>query len=108
MDRQREGESMMEDPRRLIVRLAVAVMAADGRISADEREILNRLDHLGFGVLTGLVEGEIARAAQWPIDLRATCAGLQALSPHGATVVLNALAELAVCDGTLALEELDA
>jgi hypothetical protein len=62
------------DPRRLIAQLAVAVIAADGRIVADEVTALARPDNLGLGRLSELVEEEMRSAVQRPIDVRAACA----------------------------------
>ena len=45
------------NPRRLIARLAVAVMVADGRITPSEHEAVRRLDQLGLGPLSQLAEG---------------------------------------------------
>ena len=92
---------MNEDPRRLIVRLAVAVMAADGRIDPDELQAAERLDRLGLGPLSALAGEEIDRAAREPIDLRATCAGLSSGSPQAGAVILAALADIAGVDHVL-------
>ncbi len=92
---------MSEDPRRLIVRLAVAVMAADGRIDPDEIQAAERLDRLGLGPLSKLAREEIERAAREPIDLAATCAGLSSASPQAGSVILAALADIAGIDHLL-------
>jgi uncharacterized tellurite resistance protein B-like protein len=92
---------MSEDPRRLIVRLAVAVMAADGRIDPDELQAAERLDRLGLGLLSTLAREEIERAAREPIDLIATCAGLSSASPQAGSVILAALADIAGVDHLL-------
>jgi DnaJ-domain-containing protein 1 len=94
------------DPRRLIVRLAVAVMTADGRITAEECEALERFDDLGLGPLCEIAEEEIERAASGPIDLRATCAGLAAAGPRAASVILAALADVAASDRKISPSEL--
>jgi len=72
-----------QDRRRLIARLAVAIMVADGRITASERDALERFDRLGLGPLAALAEDEIRRAMQHPIDVRGTCASLSSRSRGG-------------------------
>lgn len=98
---------MTHDPRRLIARLAVAVMVADGRITCAEHDALERLDELGLGPLSDLAEEEIQRAVDQPIDLGETCAGLANASPEAATVIVALLAEIAASDRSLSPEELD-
>jgi DnaJ-domain-containing protein 1 len=95
-----------QDPRRLIVRLAVAVMLADGRITAPEYDAMAHLDRLGLGPLSGLVEQEVERASVRPIDLVDTCEGLADASPQAAAVILTLLAEVAASDGTVSGREL--
>jgi uncharacterized tellurite resistance protein B-like protein len=92
-------EATMEDPRRLIVRLAVAVAAADGRLSGEEMHALERLDEAGFGPLSALALQEIERAAREPIDIRATCAALRSIGPQAVALVFSALADVAESDG---------
>ena len=87
-----------DDPRRLIARLAVAVMIADGRITPDERDALERLDRLGLGPLVALAQEEIERAVREPVDMQATCAGLGDVGPQGAARILAVLAEIAASD----------
>ena len=89
----------MEDPRRLIVRLAVAVAAADGRLSGDEMRALERLDKAGFGPLSSLALEEIERGAHAPMDVRATCAGLRSLGAQASALLFTALADIAESDG---------
>jgi DnaJ-domain-containing protein 1 len=93
------------DPRRMIVRLAVAMMAADGRISPGELSAAEALDRLGLGPLSSLAREEINRAAERPIDLGDTCAGLARLSPEGGRIVLSILAEIAAADGVVSSRE---
>jgi uncharacterized tellurite resistance protein B-like protein len=101
-------ESLMDtDPRRLIARLAVAVMVADGRITPSEYEALEHLDSLGLGPLSDLAEDEIRHAAHHPIDLRATCEGLARATPQAAAVVLSVLAEIAASDRSVSRVELE-
>jgi DnaJ-domain-containing protein 1 len=94
-----------DDVRRLIARLAVAVVAADGRITAAEMAALERLDVLGLGPLAELAREEIERAIQQPVDVRATCAALPPLRQETAAVLLTVLAELAATDRLLAPRE---
>jgi len=98
---------MTDDPRRLIARLAVAVMVADGRITTPEFDALGRLDELGLGPLSDLAKEEIRSAVTRPIDLRATCDGLARATPEAAAVILSVLAEIAASDGAVSPAELD-
>jgi DnaJ-domain-containing protein 1 len=93
------------DPRRLIVRLAVAVLAADGRITSTELAALEALDRLGLGRISDFAESEIRRAVEAPIDVAATCDALPALSPEGATLLVAVLAEIAGSDGVVSRGE---
>jgi DnaJ-domain-containing protein 1 len=90
---------------RLIARLGVAIMSADGRIAPSELDALERLDELGLGPLSGLAREEIERAMGEPIDLRATCAGLAGIPPEATALVLAALAEIAASDRALSPRE---
>jgi uncharacterized tellurite resistance protein B-like protein len=97
---------MERDPRRLIVRLAVATLTADGRVTPSERQALARLDLLGLGALSAFAEEEIARAAEEPIDVASAVAGLRGVSRETAAVLLFALTEVAANDGTVSPKEL--
>ena len=94
-----------KDIRRLIARLAVAVMAADKRITTPEIGALGRLDDLGLGPLGDVMREEIERAAHEPIDVAATCISLPTLTDEAVDLLLGALAELAACDRLLAPRE---
>jgi DnaJ-domain-containing protein 1 len=96
-----------EDIRRLVGRLAVAVIAADGRITTTEVAALARLDDLGLGPLGAIAREEIARAIDEPIEVRATCAALRPLSPEAAGFLVSVLAEIAASDRLLAPRERD-
>jgi uncharacterized tellurite resistance protein B-like protein len=85
----------------MIVRLAVALMAADGRITQSELSTAEHLDRLGVGPLSTLAKEEIDRAARQPIDLGDTCTGLAELSPEGGRIILSILAEIAAADGVV-------
>jgi DnaJ-domain-containing protein 1 len=98
---------MDQDPRRLIARLAVAVMVADGRIAPAEIDTIERLDALGLGPLSRLAGEEIQHAIDQPIDVPATCEGLTAASPEAAAVILAALAEVAASDQSVSVRELN-
>ena len=98
---------MERDPRRLIARLAVAVMTADGRITPSERAALEKLDELGIGSVSQFADDEIHRALAEPIDLPATCDGLVRAGPDAGAVILAALADIATSDQSLAPAEID-
>jgi DnaJ-domain-containing protein 1 len=82
----------------MIVRLAVAVMAADGRITPNELAAADQLDRIGLGPLAGLAREEIERAVAEPIDLAATCAALSEVSSEGGRIILAVLAGIATAD----------
>ena len=98
---------MDADPRRLIARLAVAVMVADGQITPAEYEALAGLDALGLGPMSDLAADEIRNATHDPIDLRATCGGLAQATPEGAAVIMSVLAEIAASDRSVSRPELE-
>jgi DnaJ-domain-containing protein 1 len=91
----------------MLVRLAVAMMAADGRITSGELSAAGALDGLGLGPLSALMGEEIERAVKQPIDLDDTCAHLARLSPEAGLVVLSILAEIAAADGVVSAPERD-
>ena len=95
------------DPRRMIARLAVAVLVADGRITNDEIDALELLDGLGLGPVSYQAADEIHRAEHQPIDLAETCRPLAHASPQAIATVLATLAELAASDGEISQNELD-
>lgn len=96
---------MEEDARRLIVRLAVAVMTADGRITASEEAAVMRFDRLGLGPLSTIATEEMRQASQAPVNIAATCEELTGMSPEAAAVLVTLLSEIAVSDGTLSDSE---
>lgn len=93
------------DPRSIIARLAVAVMAADGRITAGELEVASHLDSLGLGDLSDPVRAEIQIAMRDPIDPVAVCGELTPLSREAAATIVAALAEIALADRMLSRRE---
>lgn len=93
------------DLRRLIARLALAVMAADGRVTRAELDALSRFDALGLGPLEDVAREEIERALQKPIDVAETCIALPPLTHQAADLLLGALADLAASDGLLSPRE---
>ncbi|HVO26600.1 MAG TPA: TerB family tellurite resistance protein [Candidatus Margulisiibacteriota bacterium] len=98
---------MDADPRRLIARLAVAVMVADGQITPSEYAALEHLEELGLGPMSDLAEDEIRGATHQPIDLRATCEGLAQATPEAAAVIMSVLAEIAASDRSVSRAELE-
>lgn len=98
---------MMEaDPRRLLAQLAVSVIVADGRVTTSELEAARRLDDLGLGRLSTLVEDELRNAAHRRIDVAAACGLLRERVPDAGPVILAALAGLAAADRALSEGEL--
>lgn len=93
------------DPRSIIARLAVAVMAADGRITTTEMEVLSHLDSLGLGDLSDPVREQIQIAMQDPIDPVQVCSALTPLSREAAATIVAALAEIALADRILTRRE---
>ena len=97
-----------DDPRRLIARLAIAVIAADRHVTSEEIAALDELDHLGLGRLSGVAREEMLRAVEEPIDLTATCEGLVSVPDHHTgEFILSALARLASCDRRVTVREVD-
>lgn len=96
---------MEDDARHLIIRLAVAIMAADGRITAQERQALSRFDSLGLGALSEIAKEEIRRAELGPVDVRTTCEQLTGISRKAATALIALLTEVAVSDRSLSASE---
>ncbi|HVN83426.1 MAG TPA: TerB family tellurite resistance protein [Candidatus Binatia bacterium] len=94
------------DPRRLVVRLAVAVMTADGRITAAERDVVTALEGIGLGPLSDLIDDEIQRAIRQPPDLVAACDQLADISPEAALVIMAVLCEIAASDRSVTAREL--
>ncbi len=95
------------DRRQLLARLAAAVMVADGRITDSEVSAVERLERLGLGPLTTLVEAEIERATHEPIDLAATIDELGEIAPEAAALVVSGLAQVATSDRDLSSHEID-
>ena len=95
----------MEEPRRVIARLAVAIMAADGRITTSEMDTVSHLDGLGLGDLAGPVREEIEAATRHPIDPTEACAQLPSLPREAAATIVAALAEIALADKVLSRRE---
>ena len=93
------------DPRSIVARLAVAVMAADGRITASEMEVVSHLDSLGLGDLSDPVREQIQIATREPIDPVAVCGALTPLSREAAATIVAALAEIALADRVLTRRE---
>ncbi len=93
------------DPRRMIARLAVAVLVADGRITNDELDALECLDGLGLGPISDRAEGEIQRARREVIDVAAACAPLAGASAQAVETIMATLTELAASDGRISAAE---
>jgi hypothetical protein len=86
------------DLRRLVARLAAAVIVADGRVTAGELGELDLLDCLGLGRLSDLAEEEMRSAVRQPIDVHIACRLLRTQLPDGAPTILGALAAIAAAD----------
>lgn len=93
------------DPRRMIARLSVAVLVADGRVTNDEIDALEWLDTLGMGPISYQAADEIHRAKHHPIDLAGACAPLLGASPQGIATIMATLIELAASDGEISKAE---
>lgn len=94
------------DPRRIIARLAVAVMAADGRITPTELDATRRLEDLGLGHLSDFVDDEIRIAMAIPVDVEQACVALGPLNRSAAVVLLAAMADVAASDEEVTENEL--
>jgi DnaJ-domain-containing protein 1 len=84
-----------------IARLVAAMMLADRRLSNDEIDEATRLDRIGLGPLSPLVQGEIQRATRMPIDLDDACRALSGTGPALVGTVLSVLAGVAASDGAI-------
>lgn len=80
-------------------------MAADGRITTTEMEVLSHLEGLGLGDLTGAVREQLQRAMHEPIDPVQVCGELAPLSREAAATIVAALAEIALADRILSRRE---
>ncbi len=87
------------DPRRLIARLAAAIVASNGHVTAPEIEALDELDLLGLGRLSEIAREEMMHAVEEPIDVQAACDALAAVGPETLEVVLTVLARVATSNG---------
>lgn len=85
-------QGMRLETLRLLTRLAVAVMAADGRITREEIDAVVALERLGLGP-ADVIRDEIERATRHPIDLEQTCRGLDLAAPQSGAAVLAALVD---------------
>jgi len=94
------------DIRRLIVRLAVGMMIADGRVCVGELDALEQLDALGLGPLSDLAGDEIRRAKRESIDMRPICELLASAAPEAAPVIVAVLADIAASDGEVSFPEI--
>lgn len=80
-------------------------MAADGRITTGEMEVLSHLEGLGLGDLTGPVREQLQLAMREPIDPVQVCGELTPLSREAAATIVAALAEIALADRVLSRRE---
>src|SRR6185369_3565774 len=87
--------------RHAIARLVAAMMVADRRLSTDEIDEAARLDHIGLGPLSPLVQEELQRAMRMPIEVGDACAALSGSGPALIGTVLSALAGVAASDGAI-------
>lgn len=86
------------DGRRMIARLAVATMLADGRVTGREVAALGVLDELGLGRFEPLVREELERSETQAIDLAETCVPLRGISADAAALIVGSLVEVAAAD----------
>ena len=93
---------------RLIVKLAVAVMATDGQITPAELEAIRGLESLGIGSVGEIVREEIEQAMLHPIDLADAYEQLAFAAPQAKAAVLVALIDVALADRNVSAAELGA
>lgn len=98
---QTNGTGDRSSLRPAIARLLAAMMVADRRVSTEEIDEANRLDHVGLGPLSPLVREELQRATRMPIDVDGACAALSGAGPALVGLVLSALAGVALSDGAV-------
>ena len=87
--------------RHAIARLLAAMMVADRRLTTAEIDAARRLDYIGLGPLSPLVDEELQRATRMPIDIGDACAALSGTGPALIGTVLAALARVAASDGSV-------
>ena len=88
-----------------IARLVAAMMAADRRLSVAEIDEAARLDRIGLGPLSPLVQEELQRATRMPIDVDGACTALCGTGPALIGTVLSVLAGVAMSDGAIDEDE---
>lgn len=86
------------DVRRLIARLAVAMVGVDGHVTSEELTALEEIDRLGLGRLSPMAREELSRATAEPVDVRAVCEELAFLGVPTLRIVLTILAHVAASD----------
>jgi hypothetical protein len=88
-----------------IARLVAAMMVADRRLSTEEIDEAARLDGIGLGPLSPLVQDELQRATRAPIEIDDACVALSGTGPALVGTVLSVLAGVAASDGAIDADE---
>jgi hypothetical protein len=88
-------------PRVAIARLVAAMMVADRRLTTEEIDEARRLDHIGLGPLSPIVNDELQRATRRPIDVGDACRALSGTGSGLIGTVLSVLADVAASDGAV-------
>jgi DnaJ-domain-containing protein 1 len=78
-----------------VARLVVAVMIADGRVTAGEIDVVARLDHAGLGPLSWRVHQALERLVLEPLDVRAACVTVRTAGRTLVAAVLSMLGRVA-------------
>jgi DnaJ-domain-containing protein 1 len=95
----------LNDLHEAVSRLVVAMMIADGRVSAEELDVVARLDHAGLGPLSSRVHRELDRASRQPIDVDGACATVRSAGVALVGAVLSMLARVAAAGQRLTASE---
>jgi len=98
---------MEQDVRRVIAELAMAVLTANGRISAAVWRALERLDALGFGPISSLCKAELPRSGDPLKEWERICTKLAFLDVRDRAAIVGALAEIAASDDHVCGREIE-
>jgi DnaJ-domain-containing protein 1 len=93
------------DPAAALARLAVGVMLADGRVTAEEWATARTLDQLGLGPMRERIRAELEEAAAGSLDFAPAIATVAQFPSRARSVVFEVLSQLAAADGELSSGE---